>query len=148
MHALTLDLLAAPLAICRLAPDQAAPPRPANAPFWSETRTPAETSLVIPERHVDQRWRVESGWRALRVRGPLPFEQVGVLCSLLTPLADAGVSVFSLSTYDTDYVLLRARDLDRALLALTLAGHTVVPEAPGPWSADHAVAPPAHRPEQ
>ena len=126
MHALTLGLLAEPLAVCRLEPGQAAPPRPPTAPFWSETRTPAELSLVIPERHVDALWRAERGWRALRVRGPLSFGQVGVLQALLVPLADAGVSVFALSTYDTDYVLVRAADLDRALQALTAHGHTVL----------------------
>ncbi len=130
MHALTLDLLTVPLAVCRLQPGQTAPPCPSDAPFWSETRTPLETSLVVPEQHVEPQWRTERGWRALRVLGPLPLDQIGVLHALLTPLADAGVSVFALSTWDTDYVLVRATDLDRALTALAGDGHSVRREAP------------------
>jgi hypothetical protein len=64
-------------------------------------------------------------FRALQVAGPLDFDQVGVLASLATPLADAGVSIFAISTYDTDYILVRQTDLSRGVQALRAAGHTV-----------------------
>jgi hypothetical protein len=67
----------------------------------------------------------EGPWRMLAVRGPLDFALTGVMASLATPLADAAISLFTISTYDTDYLLVRAGDLDRAVQALTRAGHRV-----------------------
>jgi hypothetical protein len=67
----------------------------------------------------------EGPWRMLAVRGPLDFALTGVMASLATPLADAAISLFTISTYDTDYLLVRARDFDRAVQALTRAGHRV-----------------------
>ena len=69
---------------------------------------------------------MERGWRALRVRGPLAFEVVGVVASVSTALAAAGVPLFVISTFDTDYVLVKAQSLERAISALRLAGHEVV----------------------
>jgi enamine deaminase RidA (YjgF/YER057c/UK114 family) len=86
--------------------------------FVSITRTPDELSVVCPEDAVPPDTRVQEGFRALMVPGPIPFEQTGVLASLATPLAAAGISIFAIATYDTDYVLVRERDLDRALEAL------------------------------
>jgi hypothetical protein len=63
----------------------------------------------------------------MRVRGPLSPDLVGIVLSMAEPLADAGVSIFAISTYDTDYVLVRSRDLQRALDALRHAGHSFVP---------------------
>lgn len=69
--------------------------------------------------------RVETDWRALEVAGPLDFSMVGVMASLTAPLADVDVSVFVVSTYDTDYVLVHAAALERAVEALRAAGHAV-----------------------
>jgi hypothetical protein len=63
--------------------------------------------------------------RAIRVRGPLPLNRVGILASIADPLAEAGLSIFAMSTYDTDYVLVKARQLDPALEALRQAGHQI-----------------------
>ncbi len=89
------------------------------------TRTADELSLVLPdeERHPD--WKAEPGWRALRVDGTLDFALTGILSSLAAPLAAAGVSLFAISTYDTDYVLVRENDLEKAAAALAAEGHTV-----------------------
>jgi len=122
---LHLDILPLRLAVCRLGPDDPVPARPPTAAFWSVTQTPEETSLVVPEEHVHPAWRAERGWRCLRVRGPLPFEMVGVLHALSAPLARAGISLFVLSTYDTDYILVRERDLGRARAALVAVGHCI-----------------------
>ena len=91
----------------------------------SVTRTAAELSIVAPSAAVPPEVRAERDWRALRVAGPLDFALTGILASLAAPLADAGVSIFALSTYDTDYVLVRHPQLDVALAALRAAGHTV-----------------------
>lgn len=69
--------------------------------------------------------RCESGYRALRVRGPLPLNLIGILAAIADPQAEAGLSIFAISTFDTDYVLVKARDLDVAVTTLERAGHQV-----------------------
>jgi uncharacterized protein len=124
----TLDLTVLPdvLALCRLPGGAAAPHWLDGEVFASVTRTPEETSVVCRAAIVPPGIRAEGGWRALRVAGPLDFALTGVLLSLLGPLAAAGVSVFALSTFDTDVVLVREAALDDALAALADAGHRVV----------------------
>jgi hypothetical protein len=124
---LDLTLLSDVLAVCRLPAGSAAPRWLDGEAFASVTRTPDETSVVCRAAVVPDGVRAEAGWRALRVAGPLDFALVGVLRSLLAPLADAGVSVFALSTFDTDYVLVREAALDAALAALARGGHRVAP---------------------
>ena len=106
------------LAICRFAPDAALPAwvlHP-SAEFWSITRTPRELSVVCSEDDlppsVDR--QVERDWRAFEVVGPLPFEMCGVVSGITSPLAAAGIPVFVISTYDTDYLLVRSADSVRA----------------------------------
>jgi hypothetical protein len=123
-HSLSLDLLADPLAVCRL--DPASPlPEWADGEFVSVTRTAAELSLVCAQRSVPDGVRHEPGWRCFRLAGPIDFAQVGVLAALLVPLAEAGVGVFALSTFDTDYVLVKDADVPRAADSLRRAGHFV-----------------------
>ncbi len=115
------------LAVCRLAPDDALPGwfqgDGGAAGLWAMARTPDELSLLVPEAAVPSDVRAERGFNALVVGGPLDFALTGVLASLAAPLAQAGVSLFALSTFDTDYVLVRAADRARAESALTAAGH-------------------------
>jgi hypothetical protein len=115
-----LAVLPGTLAVCRL-------PASDRIPSWalelheglvSITRTPDELSIVCPQEAVPPDTQVEEGFRALMVPGPIPFEQTGVLARIATPLAAAGISIFAIATYDTDYVLVRETDLDRALAAL------------------------------
>jgi hypothetical protein len=121
-----LTLLPERLAICRL-PAGALVPEWAQVagPLVSITRTADELSVVCDEADVPAEVTAERGWRALRVAGPLDFALTGVLAALVAPLAEAGVSIFALSTYDTDYVLVRETDVERAVAALAGAGHTV-----------------------
>ena len=79
--------------------------------------------MVCPEARVAPGVRREGGWRCLRVRGPLAFSETGVLASLASPLAAAGVPIFVLSTFDTDYLLIPGDRLETALRALATAGH-------------------------
>ncbi|NLG27368.1 MAG: ACT domain-containing protein [Chloroflexi bacterium] len=122
-----------PYAVCRLAPDAPVPQRPAAATLWSLTHTASETSLVVDQSCLNADWvcardtHVARDWRCLRVRGPLEFTLIGVLSGLLDPLARAGISVFALSTYDTDYLLVRQADLPAACAALKAAGYTIAP---------------------
>jgi hypothetical protein len=123
---LRLQLLPENLAVCRLEPDCPVPDWATQGPFYSVTRTVDELSVVCLERAVPEDVKAERGWRILRVEGPLDFALTGVLARLTTPLAEAGVSVFALSTYDADYLLVRDRDVPAAVAALRAAGHSVV----------------------
>jgi hypothetical protein len=123
-HQLTLVALEGAFVICRLAADAPLPDWAASGSFVSITRTAEELSVVCREGAVPEAVRCERGWRCLRVAGTLDFSLTGVLASLLGPLADAGVSVFGLSTFDTDYLLVKEKDLPRATEALRRAGHS------------------------
>lgn len=124
-HALKLSLLPGRYSICRLAPTAAIPSWALKGPFSSLTRTGEELSLVCEERHVPAGIQAERARRLFRVNGPLAFSQTGVLASLVDPLAEAGVSVFAVSTFDTDYLLVSERDTQVAIAALEQAGHTI-----------------------
>jgi hypothetical protein len=122
---LTLELLAGGYAVCRLDAGSPLPSWAQGGAFVSVTRTDAELSVVCPEEAVPAPVRAERGWRCLRVKGPLGFGMTGVLASLAGPLASSGVSIFVVSTYDTDYLMVQERDLERAKDALARAGHAV-----------------------
>jgi uncharacterized protein len=135
---LHLTLLPEAFAVCRLDPDAAAPGGLASAAFLSITRTPDELSVVCAEEHAPEGARCEKGWRCLRVRGPIPFAVTGVLAALAAPLADAGIPIFAVSTFDTDYLLVKDAQLAASIAALEAAGHEVAralafrtPRAPG-----------------
>lgn len=123
---LGLQALSATFAIVRL-------PAGAGLPWWaarggeflSLTRTPGETSVVCEEQFVPAGSQAEHGFRALRVKGPLAFHLTGVLAAVAAPLSDAGVPIFVVSTFDTDYVLVRERDFSTAIATLRQAGHSV-----------------------
>ena len=116
-----LRLLPGRFAVCRFEPHD---PLPAwalhdESTFWSLTRTPDELSLVCDEDALPPSVaRVEPGWRAFRVEGPIPFAETGVLAALAAPLAAASIPLFALSTFDTDVVLVKEGDLERAIAAL------------------------------
>ncbi|MFC6238477.1 ACT domain-containing protein [Longivirga aurantiaca] len=115
------------LSVCKLPSGSPWPVPEPGARFWSVTRTDSELSIVCPEDEAPtgEHVRVEPDWRALEVAGPLDFSMVGVMAGLTQPLADVDVSVFVVSTYDTDYVLVHAAALEKAVEALRGAGHQV-----------------------
>ena len=122
---LALTLVAVPLAVCRLPADAPVPSWALGPPFSSVTRTPDELSVVCAADGVPTGVLASRPWRALRVDGPLDLALVGVLAALAGPLAEAGVSVFPIATYDTDWILVREADAERACAALERAGHVV-----------------------
>jgi uncharacterized protein len=122
---LELTLLPDRLAVCRLDAGDESDLRAASGLF-SVTRTEDELSVVCPEEDAPPAAReVSSGWRALKVHGPLDHSTVGVLASLAAPLAEADVPVFPVATFDTDYLLVKEDDTERARDALETAGHAV-----------------------
>lgn len=94
--------------------------------FVSITRTSDELSIVCPETAAPHDVRSERGWGILKLHGPFPFALVGVMASFATPLAAAGVSIFGISTFDTDYVLVKTAQLSAACQALIAAGHELI----------------------
>lgn len=122
-HQLTLRVFSGQFAVCRLERGSALPAWAHCGNFISITRTEEELSLVCAEEYVPAEVRAERGWRCLKVCGPLAFTEVGVLASLTEPLARAGISLFAVSTFDTDYLLIKEPDLERALQVLLSAGH-------------------------
>jgi len=122
---LTLDLLPGRLAIARLPPDADTPEWARGGPLVATTRTDDELSIVCTEARVPTEVTAERGLRALRVRGPLEFTLTGVLASLAAPLAAAEIAIFAVSTYDTDYLLVRDADIEAAVRSLVDAGHII-----------------------
>lgn len=122
---LTLLMLDGSFAICKLAADAPIPPWATAGHFLSITRTAEELSVVVPQDAVPEGVVSERGWRCLRVTGTMPFSAVGVLASLTAPLAEASISVFAVSTFDTDYLLMKGTDFERAVTALTQARHSL-----------------------
>jgi hypothetical protein len=88
-------------------------------------RTTDELCIICNENNVPANITAEPNWRALKVQGPLVFSEVGVIASLANPLAEAGVSIFVISTFETDYILVKKRDLEAAVEKLREAGHSV-----------------------
>jgi len=123
---LTMTLLPERLAICQLDKDASIPPWACQgATLCSITRTPNELSIVCPERNVPADVTCDGGWRALSSDGPLGFTLTGLVETLAEPLAVAGISIFVISTFYTDYVMVKEKELQIAVLALRNAGHAV-----------------------
>ncbi len=123
-----MDLSIVPdsFAVCRLAATEEVPAwawRYKTNTLFSITYTAEELSIVCPATLVPAYVRAERPWAALKVRGPLDFALVGILSSLAAPLAAGGIAIFALSTFDTDYVLLKESELARARMLLEQAGH-------------------------
>jgi uncharacterized protein len=122
---LTLQVLPDFFAVCRLAPDAELPGWAIKGTFRSVSWTKEELSIVCEDLLVPREIRAERGWRAFRIQGPLDFALVGVLLQLAEPLAKAGISIYAISTFDTDYVLVKSDRFSDACEALTKYGHRI-----------------------
>jgi len=122
---LELSLLPERFAISRLAADSPVPDWATRGPFYSLTRTRDELSIVTELSRVPAGIQSQPGWRALKVHGPFVLSEVGVLAALATPLAEAKISLFAISTFDTDYLLVASETLPAAIAALERTGHTI-----------------------
>jgi len=122
---LELSLLPERFAISRLAADSPIPLWATQGPFYSVTRTGDELSIVTELSRVPVGIQSQPGWRALRVHGPFVLSEIGVLAALATPLAEAKISLFAISSFDTDYLLVASETLPAVIAALERAGHTI-----------------------
>lgn len=120
-----LTVLPGSFAMVHLTADAPLPRWAAQGEFFSVTRTRDEVSVVCLADKVPSGVASETGWRALKVTGPFALSEIGVLASLVAPLAEAKVSLFAISTFDTDYLLVSEKQLHAAIAALKDAGHRI-----------------------
>jgi hypothetical protein len=120
---LELSLLPERFAISRLAADAPIPDWAAGGRFFSVTRTGDELSVVCELSRVPVGVQSQPGWRVFKVHGPFVLTEIGVLSALASPLAEARLSLFAISTFDTDYLLVASETLSKAIAALERAGH-------------------------
>src|SRR5260370_13708859 len=121
---LELSVLPERFAISRLAGDSPIPAWAIQGPFFSVTRTGDELSVVTELSRVPPGVHSQPGWRILKVHGPFVLSEIGVLASLAAPLSEANISLFAVSTFDTDYLLVASETLSAAIAPLERAGHT------------------------
>lgn len=125
---IALKILPGLMAICRFDPAAKVHEWIDKSGFYSITRTPQELSVVCRAERVPPGTESESGWRCLQLLGPFGFSEVGIIASLSQPLAASGVPVFVISTFDTDYLMVKEKDLSKAIDALAAQGHQVLLE--------------------
>jgi uncharacterized protein len=125
-RSLTLELFQEKFVICRLSPSASLPAWAFNGPFISINKTDDELSIItLDNDQLPQDIKCERQWRCFKLRGPFPFTLTGVLASILNPLANAEVSILAVSTFDTDYVLVKEKHLTLAIDVLKQNGHVV-----------------------
>jgi hypothetical protein len=125
MH-LRFRQLSGRFAICRLPPDASMPELVPDASFVSVTRTADELSIVCPMDQAPASAKCEGPWTCFKLQGPFPFSQTGVLASFIDPLAEHGVPIFAIATFDTDYVLVKEEYALTAQQILKAAGHELI----------------------
>lgn len=122
---LTLNILSERFGICRFNPNTSIPDWALTSRFYSITKTQEEVSIVCPEGVIPQEIMCEKGWRCLKVQGLIDFSETGILSALAQPLARKNVSIFALSTYDTDYLFVREKDLSKTIETLSQEGFLI-----------------------
>ncbi len=129
-HQLNLSLLKGRFAVCRLKPSEQVPQWAfSDKSFCSVTYTRDELSILCKESAVPKEIKSqERGWRLFKVAGPLDFSLTGILASMAEPLAKAGVSIFAISTFETDYLMVKEEKLELAQRTLKETGHSIKPE--------------------
>ncbi len=123
---LELSILEGTYGVCRLERSSQIPDWALQGSFTTITKTLHELSVVCSQELIPEKIRSEKGWKVLMVKGPLEFSLTGVLANLSSSLADAGISIFAISTYDTDYLLVKSGDLRKSISVLIDTGHKII----------------------
>ena len=126
---LSLKIMPERMAVCRLDATAPLPDGLDGSGFYSITRTKEELTVVCREDSVAAVATCESGWRCFQVQGVLDFSEIGIIFTITQPLAKSGVSVFVISTYDTDYFMVKEKDLAKAIDALNASGHQITEDS-------------------
>jgi hypothetical protein len=125
MKALKFIVIQPSFTIYRLEPDAHIPKSVFDSTFYFISKTDEELSIVVPDTVKIEQGRSDPDWRALKVAGPLDFSLTGILSEIGTILAEGKISIFAISTFDTDYILVKSEDLKKAKSALAAAGHSI-----------------------
>lgn len=125
-HKLKFTRIPGSFAVCRLSANDVVPAWALQGSFFSVTRTRDELSLVCSETQVPAEIHHENGWACLKLEGPFPFSETGILTSFVQPLSERAIPIFALSTFDTDYVLVKNDWVEKAVETLREAGHQAV----------------------
>ena len=123
---LTMKLSNEKYGVCRLDKTELIPKWAQNSDFFSITKTSDELSIVCSQDDIPNDIKCEKDWRILKILGPLDFSLIGILASISTILAQKGISLFAISTYDTDYILVKNKDIDNAIAALIAERYEVI----------------------
>ena len=115
---LNMKLLEGKYGVCRLSTDEAVPSWAFKGEFFSITKTEDELSIVCLEENISEKIKSEKGWRVLKVEGPLDFSLVGILSKISGLMAKNNISIFAISTYDTDYILIKDENIKKAIEVL------------------------------
>jgi uncharacterized protein len=116
---LNLLLLPGKYAVCHFDANHPIPAWAQEASFSSISRTPDELSIICPEEKIPGGVLVDNGWRVFKVEGPFGLEISGIVVAVTKPLADAGISILNVSTYETDYLFVQEKNLDTAQKVLS-----------------------------
>lgn len=123
---LTMTLLKDNFGVCRMESDDVIPKWAMDSDFYSVTKTMDELSIVCRLDSIPSNIKCERDWRTLKVEGPLDFSLVGILAAISTILANEGISIFAISTYDTDYILVKEKDVENAISSLTKERYEII----------------------
>jgi len=123
---LTMKLLKEKYGVCRLDKNDLIPEWSQTSDFFSIARTSDELSIVCSQDNIPNDIKCEKDWRILKIEGPLDFSLIGILSSISTILARKGISIFAISTYDTDYILVKDKDINNAIVALVNERYEVI----------------------
>ena len=124
-RALDLTVEGWELAVCQLAAAAPLPEWATRGGCHAIVRSPGELTVVCDAAHVPADVRAQKGWRCFSLAGPIAFTETGIVASIAVPLAAAGIGIFVISTFDTDYVLVPGSRLADAVRVLDAAGHRI-----------------------
>jgi uncharacterized protein len=123
---LAMKALSGKYGVCRLSYNEDLPNWYSRSEFFSITKTSEELSIVCSQDSIPQNIKCERDWRILKVIGPLDFSLIGILSSISSILAQSGISIFALSTYDTDYILVKEKDFENTVIALSNESYEII----------------------
>ncbi|CDM69866.1 Hypothetical protein CM240_2749 [Clostridium bornimense] len=123
---LNMKLLDGKYGVCRLSTDEAVPSWAFKGEFFSITKTEDELSIVCLEENISEKIKCERNWRILKVEGPLDFSLVGILSKISGLMAKNDISIFAISTYETDYILIKDENIKKAIEVLNEDYYNVI----------------------
>ena len=123
---LNLKLLKGKYGVCRLQKNDSIPSWAFDGEFYSITKTEDEVSIVCLENNITEETKSEKDWKVLKIEGPLDFSLVGILSKISSILAENNISIFAISTYDTDYILVKGKDIDKSIEVLINENYHVI----------------------